>query len=407
MSAELWTVGRVIRWATDDFKSRGIESPRLDAELLLGQVLGIDRIRIITDAQRPLTSEELGRMRELIRRRRTHEPIAYLLGRREFYGHTFLVNHHVLIPRPDTETLVEVALIRTRHRSLYGRMLDLCTGSGCVAISFSRERPNWHIWGTDISSVALVVARQNALQLGAIWNVSWREGDLFEPLPSGARFELITANPPYIPDTEIPSLDPTIRNFEPQIALCGGPDGLMITRRIVEQAPRFLSPGGVLALEILTDTGSMVAELFSQQGFREVQVTRDYGGRERVVSGLLLLLERNQGSPRSIGNFMKIQPAEALRRTTPSLLPNQLLLGSPSSLSGPEPFARVLGCIGRRIDEGEKALDRAAAIPTSSMDPGELLALQAQVYRYTEAVDLATKLVERTTSAVKTTLQSQ
>jgi release factor glutamine methyltransferase len=287
MSAESWTIGRVIRWATDDFKARGIDSPRLDAELLLGQVLGIDRIQIITDAQRPLTAEELGQMRELIRRRRSHEPVAYLLGRREFYGRTFLVNDGVLIPRPDTEVLLEVALRRTRHRSLHGRALDLCTGSGCVAISFSRERPTWQVCGADLSPAAIAVARRNALRLGAIWNVSWREGDLFEPIPPGSRFELITANPPYIPEEELERLDPTVRDFEPRLALSGGPDGLVVTRRIVDQAPGFLSPGGVLALEIMAGTGAEVSGLLSRRGFREVEVTRDYGGHDRVVSGVL------------------------------------------------------------------------------------------------------------------------
>lgn len=287
MSAESWTIGRVIRWATDDFKARGLDSPRLDAELLLGQVLGIDRIRIITDAERPLTADELGQMRELIRRRRAHEPVAYLLGRREFYGRTFLVNDGVLIPRPDTEVLLEVALKRTRHRSLHGRALDLCTGSGCVAISFSRERLNWQVCGTDLSHAAIAVARKNALRLGAVWNVSWREGDLFEPIPPGSRFELITANPPYIPEEEILGLDPTVRDFEPRLALSGGPDGLAVTRRIVDQAPGFLAPGGVLALEIMAGTGAEVTGLLSRRGFREIEVARDYGGHDRVVSGVI------------------------------------------------------------------------------------------------------------------------
>jgi len=286
MSADPWTIARVLKWATDDFKTRGIESPRLDAELLLGMVLHIDRIQIITDAQRPLSSGELGRLRELIRRRRSLEPLAYLLGKREFYGRMFLVNEDVLIPRPDTEVLLEVALRRTRPRSLHGRALDLCTGSGCVAISFSRERPTWHVCGADLSPAALAVARQNALRLGAVWNVSWREGDLFAPLPGGAKFELITANPPYIPDREVEELDPTVKDFEPRLALAGGADGLDLTRRIVEEAPGFLAPGGVLALEIMAGTGPQVVALLEQRGFREVEVSRDYAGHDRVVSGL-------------------------------------------------------------------------------------------------------------------------
>lgn len=286
MSAEVWTVSRVLRWATDDFKARGIDSPRLDAELLLGAVLGIDRIRIITDSERPLGASELGRFRELILRRRALEPVAYLLGKREFYGRPFLVNADVLIPRPDTEILLEVALRRSQPRSLFGRALDLCTGSGCVAISFAKERPTWHVCGSDLSAAAVAVARQNALRLGAVWNVCWREGDLFSALPSGSRFEVITANPPYIPEEEVAQLDPTIKDFEPHLALSGGDDGFVVTRRIAAEAPSYLVPGGLLAMEIMSGTGDAVASLLTEHGFQQVEITRDYGGLERVVSGL-------------------------------------------------------------------------------------------------------------------------
>jgi release factor glutamine methyltransferase len=283
--AEVWTIARVLRWAIEDFKARGIESPRLDAELLLGEVLGLDRIRLITDAQRPLTAGELERFRAMIVRRRALEPVAYLLGRREFYGRIFQVNPGVLIPRPDTEVLLEVALRRTERWSMHGRALDLCTGSGCVAISFSRERPTWRVTGADLSPEALEVARLNARRLGAVWNVDWLEGDLFAPLPAGATFELITANPPYIPEEEVATLEPTVRDFEPHLALSGGQDGFDVTRRLIAEAPRFLAPGGVLALEIMAATGDAVAEMMRAAGFQSVEVARDYGGQERVVSG--------------------------------------------------------------------------------------------------------------------------
>lgn len=293
MSAEAWTVGRVVKWASDDFKARGLESPRLDAELLLGSVLGIDRIRIITDAQRPLTPDELARYRDLHRRRRGHEPVAYLLGQREFYGRMFLVDAGVLIPRPDTETLVDVALRRTASRSLYGRAIDLCTGSGCVAITFARERPTWRVDGADLSPRAIATARRNALRLGAIWNIRWVEGDLFAPLGAVEPIhDLITANPPYIPEAEVETLEPDIRDHEPRMALTGGADGLDVTRRLIAEAPRHLAPGGVLALEIMSGTSAAVADLLRQAGLGEVEITRDYGGHDRVVSGRLALSAR-------------------------------------------------------------------------------------------------------------------
>lgn len=283
---EPWTVGRVTRWAADDFRARGLESARLEAELLLAHVLKVDRVRVLTDPTRPLEPGELSAYRELIRRRRAREPIAYLLGAREFYGRPFRVDRRVLIPRPDTETLVEVALARTRRLSLSGRALDLCTGSGCVAITFARERPTWRVDGSDISPDALAVARDNAQRLGAVWNVRWLAGDLFAPLaPARDRYDLITANPPYIPRAELATLDPDVRDFEPRLALDGGESGLVLEARVVREAPPFLRPGALLAVEIMLGQGEDTRALFAQAGFVDVEIAHDYGGRERVVSG--------------------------------------------------------------------------------------------------------------------------
>ncbi len=288
MSAEVWTIARVVKWATDDFRTRGIESPRLEAELLLGAVLGLDRIKLITESMRPLAPAELTSFKELITRRRRNEPTAYLLGKREFYGRMFAVGPGVLIPRPDTEALVETALGRTADRSMSGRALDLCTGSGCVAITFARERPTWQVTGTDLSPDALAIAQQNALRLGAIWNMRWLGGDLFAPLGEAERvFDLITANPPYIPAAEVETLAPTVRDFEPRLALDGGPDGLVLMRRLVAEAPRHLAPGGVLAVEIMAGTSDDVRALFAGAGLVDLEVARDYGGHDRVVSGRL------------------------------------------------------------------------------------------------------------------------
>lgn len=279
-----WTIGALVKWAADDFRARGIENPRLDAELIVAFALGIDRTRVIIDAQRPLDPSELANLRELVKRRRAHEPVAYLRGEREFYGLRFRVDRRVLIPRPDTEVLVDVALARTKDVSLSMRMLDLCTGSGCVAIAAARQRPTSKVLAADVSEDALAVARANAHRLGA-YNVAFVRSDLFADVRG--KFDVVTANPPYIPTSEIDALQADIREFEPRIALDGGADGLAIVRRIVDAAPSHLAPGGVLAIEIGMGEAARTVELFEERGFEDVRADRDYGRIERVVSGTL------------------------------------------------------------------------------------------------------------------------
>jgi len=284
-SADPWTIRRVLTWAADDLKKRGASSPRLDAELLLCKVLRVDRIALVVDADRPLAKDELTRYRELHQRRRAGEPVAYLLVVREFYGRPFRVDRRVLIPRPDTEILVEVALERTRLLSLSARVLDMCTGSGCVAVSLARERPTSLVIASDVSPDALAVAAENALRLGA-YNVGFVLSDLFAGLrPGKDRFDVITANPPYIAREEIPTLSVDIRAYEPTLALDGGGDGLAVLERIAAGAPAFLAPGGVLAVEIGSEQGQAVRDLFAAAGFSDIEVRRDYGGLDRVVSG--------------------------------------------------------------------------------------------------------------------------
>lgn len=280
-----WTIARVLSWATDDFKKKGLASPRLEAEILLGAILALDRVRLLVDSSRPLSAEELTSFKESIKRRRSGEPSAYILGKREFFGRNFIVNRHVLIPRPDTEILVEEALFRTAHRNLSGRALDLCTGSGCVAVSFALARRTWQITLTDSSEEALNVARRNAEKLGAVWGVRFLLGDLFSAIPDNERFELITANPPYIPTTEIAELDVGVRDFEPSQALDGGTDGLDFYPRLLEGARHHLVPGGVLAVEVGAGQAERVSRKFEQAGFSDIRRKKDYGGHERVVSG--------------------------------------------------------------------------------------------------------------------------
>lgn len=276
----------MLRWATDDFRARGLESPRLDAELLLAHALSTTRIQLIVDAKRPLEGDELARLRELVRRRRAREPIAYILGEREFYGRPFRVDRRVLVPRPDTEALVDVALERTRAVSLSMRALDLCTGSGCVAITLARERPTASLTATDVSADALAVARDNALRLGA-YNVAFREGDLFAAIDSASRFDVVTANPPYVASGEIGTLQQDVRDFEPRLALEAGADGLAVLRRVVAGAPGHLVEGGVLAVEVGAGEAAATVELFTRAGFGEIETRRDLARIERVVSGVL------------------------------------------------------------------------------------------------------------------------
>jgi release factor glutamine methyltransferase len=281
-----WTIEDVLRWATDDFRSRGIESPRLDADLLLAAALGTTRVQLFVDARKPLTADELGRFRELVKRRRAREPIAYILGTREFYGRSFRVDKRVLVPRPDTEALVETALQRTRAVSMSMRALDLCTGSGCVAITLARERPTSLVFATDASAAALEVARDNALRLGAN-RVAFRLGDLYGALDPATRFDLVTANPPYIASGQIAALQPDVRDFEPRLALEAGTDGLALLRRVVAEAPAHLAPRGVLAVEVGAGQAPAVVSLFEGSGFAAIELRRDYARIERVVSGVL------------------------------------------------------------------------------------------------------------------------
>jgi release factor glutamine methyltransferase len=283
---QAWTIEAVLRWAADDFRSRGTDSPRLDAELLLAHAIGSTRINLVVESKRGLEPAELGRFRELVRRRRAREPVAYILGHREFYGRIFRVDSRVLIPRPDTETLIDVALHRTRGVALSMRALDLCTGSGCVAITLARERPTSRVLGTDISDAAIVVARDNALRLGA-YNTAFATGDLFSAVVAPLQFDVIVANPPYVPSGEITTLAPEIRDYEPRAALDGGFEGLTTLRRIVADARGFLARSGVLAVEVGAGEAAAALELFERAGFVDLEVARDCGRIERVVSGVL------------------------------------------------------------------------------------------------------------------------
>jgi release factor glutamine methyltransferase len=282
---EVWTVRRVIAWIQGDLERRGIDSARLDADLLVAHALKVKRIALYLDLDRPLVAAELAEIRKLVERRRAREPIAYILGEREFYGRTFEVTRDVLIPRPDTETLVEQAMTFLRDPAPAGGVLDLCTGSGCVIVSVLAECPERSGVATDISEAALAVARRNAERHGVASRLTLRAGDLFGALVDAEPFACITVNPPYIAPSALEGLMPEVRDFEPRIALEAAAEGYAFYERLAKESPRYLLPGGALMAEVGIDQAPRVADLWREGGLREVRCARDLGGVERVVVG--------------------------------------------------------------------------------------------------------------------------
>lgn len=287
--SETWTVRRVIGWTTDYFGRREVDAPRLTAEVLLAHVLRGTRVQLYIDLDRPLSKKELADCRGLIERRVAGEPTQYLTGTREFYGRPFAVDHRVLIPRPETELLVEKVL-RAIPRQTSCRVLDLCTGSGCIAATVAAERPDASVVATELSKDACEVARANAATLRVADRVRVLEGNLFGPLELGSLFDVAMSNPPYVPTTEIPGLSAEVRR-EPVLALDGGEDGLEVIRKLVAQAPNWLRPGGLLALEIHEARGAEVLKLLQSAGFERVGLERDFSRLDRVAFGYKPSLE--------------------------------------------------------------------------------------------------------------------
>lgn len=285
-----WTIRRLLEWTPGFFQKKGVDQPRLSAELLLSHVLGVPRIKLYTDYDRPLDERLLSTYRELVRRAVEQEPIAYLTGRAHFFNLEFDVTRDVLIPRPDTETLVENVLQTVRHQSGLEapRVLDLCTGSGCIAAAIARSLKTSTVLAVDISGPAVLVAKRNIERLGLSDRVTVEQGDLFEPiarLVDARPFDLIVANPPYIASDQMQSLDRSVRDFEPAGALDGGVDGLAIHRRILESAPKHLEPGGRVFLEIAFDQGPGARELAAAfDAFEPPRILKDFGGRDRVLT---------------------------------------------------------------------------------------------------------------------------
>ncbi len=274
---EAWTPLKLLAWSQGWFAKKGVDAPRLTGELLLSHALRCDRVRLYLDFDKPLGEAELAAFRELVKRRADGEPTAYLLGRREFYGRPFLVTPDVLVPRPETELVVEAALAALPEG---GRALDLCAGSGAVGVTLALERKGARVVATELSPAALAVARRNAEALGA--TVELLEGDLFSPLAADERFDVVVGNPPYVPAGELAGLAREVLR-EPAMALDGGPDGLALLRRIGGEAPRWLVPGGTLVLEMHESHAEPLPALCREAGFATAEPRRDLAGLWRFV----------------------------------------------------------------------------------------------------------------------------
>ncbi|MFQ5916248.1 MAG: peptide chain release factor N(5)-glutamine methyltransferase [Candidatus Binatia bacterium] len=289
------TVLQALREGTGSLGRLGIESARLDAEVLLGFVLGGGREQIYLNYEMPLKSHDKEWYLRLLQRRARGEPIAYITGHREFWSLDFFVTPDVLVPRAETELLVEATLGQIEETASRDsskilernfQVLDLGTGSGAIGVSLTKERRDVEVWATDLSPKALEIARANADRHGVKDRIRFVEGDLFEPVERQCGFfHGVVSNPPYVRRSEMEFLSPEVREWEPKVALDGGPDGLDFHRRIIQQGHLYLKDGGFMVLEIAPDMGEEVCRLLESAGrYSEGSIHRDLAGRNRIVS---------------------------------------------------------------------------------------------------------------------------
>ena len=280
------TVLEAIQKSTDFLGKKNVESPRLQTELLLAHLLKMPRMKLYLNFDRILTTSETDALREFVKRRGTREPLQHITGSTFFCGHEITVNRHVLVPRPETELLAESgwSFLNTLETP---SALDLCTGSGCIAIAIAAKSPTAHIIATDISPDALALAQQNAAQNQV--KIEFLQGDGFAALSSERRslgvqnFDLIVSNPPYIASAEIATLDPEVRDFDPRLALDGGADGLDFYRRLASQTKTFLKPAGKIMLEFGDGQADTIKKLFEDEKWIVEAVKEDYSQRTRIL----------------------------------------------------------------------------------------------------------------------------
>ena len=281
-----WTVGRLLTWTRDFLQKKGSESPRLDAEILLASVMKCQRVNLYTQYEDEVDEAHRSSFRDLVKRRAEGAPVAYLVGKKEFYRVRLNVTPAVLIPRSDSETAVVEALARLKGLE-NPRAVDVGTGSGCLTLACLDQHKTARFTAIDISPEALAVARENAAKLNLDGRVDFRLGDLLGPVADQPPFDLILSNPPYIPTDVIATLEPTVREFEPHLALDGGPDGLRVVTRLIEQAVPLLKPGGHLVVEIGSDQEAPVRDLVMAQSALSLSPTiRDSANHPRVIHAL-------------------------------------------------------------------------------------------------------------------------
>lgn len=273
----------LLKWGENRLAAAGISEAELDARYLLLEAFEMDMTHFLLKQREEVPTTD-GRTREYsmaVQARESRVPLQYLIGSQEFMGLSFLVDEHVLIPRQDTETLVELVLAENREKEK--RVLDMCTGSGCIGISLSVLGNYETVEGADISREALRVAEENNRRLSG--RVAFRQSDLFGAFEEQEKYDVITSNPPYIPSAVIEGLEPEVKDYEPRLALDGSADGLEFYRRLAEECPGHLNPGGKLYLEIGYDQGEAVEELLRQRGFVNRRIVKDAAGNHRVVCG--------------------------------------------------------------------------------------------------------------------------
>lgn len=286
-SDDTWTIQKLLNWVTEYLGTKGIESARLSSELLLSHVLGLKRIELYTQFDKQVPQEQLDLLHGMIKRAGLHEPVAYLTGGTEFYSLELDITADCLIPRPETELLVQRAIEFLRTRSGVQYICDLCTGSGCIAVAIAKNVPDARVTATDISSAALEVAARNIEKHRLNEQIRLLCGDLFEPIIQQLdvnQFDLIVCNPPYVSTAEYEKLDKNVKDYEPASALLAGADGMDVYRSIIKKVDEFLKPGAALMLEIGYAQGSAVRELLEQPGaFAEIKIEKDLHDNDRIV----------------------------------------------------------------------------------------------------------------------------
>ncbi len=283
---ENWTIRKLLDWITNYFTEKSIDSPRLCAEILLSHVLGLERIQLYLNIDRQVKQEELTRLRELVKRAAAEEPVQYITGRCEFYSMTFKVTPATLIPRPETELLVEKCINFLRTRQGEKQVLDLGTGTGCIAAAIAKNHPKARITAVDISEDAVKAARENIEKHGLSKQIDVLRGDFFKAL-NGAdrRFDVIVSNPPYVTESEYDALENNIKKYEPIQALAAGPRGTACFEAIASDIEKYIKPDGAVFLEIGRNQGNFVKELLNRTGiFAEIILNKDLSGCTRVVS---------------------------------------------------------------------------------------------------------------------------